>query len=131
MPNLQRSAVGAMFAALRTVAGETITVRRPGKDAITIAAVLGSTPIETIGDDGNNVTTQAADWIASAAAYAFEGSPTLPKRGDEIDWIDQLGAKRTFHVLPRGEDRCYRYTDQTRIQLRIHVIEKPANAESL
>ena len=129
MPNHQRSAVAAMHAALRGLAGEAITIRRKGKDAIKTTGVAGGTPIETIGDDGVAITSQAADWIVSAAAYNFGDGPVLPQRNDEIDWIDAAGVTHTYTVLPRGEDRCYRFTDQTRVQLRVHVVERTPNPQ--
>ncbi len=95
-----------MHAALRSVAGEPITVRRPGKDALTLVAPQGLTRIASDGDDENALTTVLADWIVDTAAYDFGDGPTFPRRGDEIDWIDPDAVKRTFHVLPRDDDRC-------------------------
>ena len=65
--------------------------------------------------------------VLEALALVQAGQVWIPQRGDQIDWVDSNGAKRTYNVLPRGdEQRVYRFTDPGEQQLRIFCVETKA-----
>ncbi len=109
------------------VAGETITLRRNNDSTSLIAAPL-ATRQRDYGPDEVHISARDQDWRIDAARYAFAAQPTEPAVGDEIDWIVD-GVKRTFAVRPRGDERCYRHTDQTRQTYRVFTVETTPNAE--
>lgn len=123
-PNLLRRHVAAHIGMLQHVAGEAVTYRR-GNDAVNgVTAVMGSTRHDDYGADGFNATGREQDWI-----FVSQDLPWVPERGDEIDWIDPQGQRHTFQVLPRLDDRCFRYTDQTRHAMRVYTVETLRSVE--
>lgn len=109
--------------------GHKITYRR-GNDSITkLAAVRGNTRHDDYGDEQNSITGREQDWIIWVDDLVKEGTRWTPQAEDEIDWVDSTNTLRTFHVLPRLGDRCFRHTDQTVQQFRVYTIESLPNAE--
>lgn len=129
MANLLSTAVANLNAALKSAAGETVTYRR-GNDAI---SGLSAVPVRVRQDDfpidGANITAREQDWIIWADDLAIAGQFITPRRNDEIDWTDPRGVKRTFRVLPRLGERCYRFTDQSKQQFRTYTVEQLPNSE--
>jgi hypothetical protein len=106
-----------------------VTYRR-GNDSIdALAVVPGNTRHDELGAEAANVTSRDRDWIVLAADLVIGGQRVEPERGDEIDWIDATGIMRTFCVLERPGDRCFRYTDQTMQRVRIYTVDKLASSE--
>jgi len=123
-------APGWLNSRLNTVAGSPAVTYRRGNDSIT---ELAAVPVETrhteIGDEPASFTARDRDWIVWVEDLVNAGERWTPKRGDEIDWTDATGTLRTFRVLPRTGDRCFRHTDQTMQQYRIYTQEGTPNSE--
>jgi hypothetical protein len=127
--SLQSNAVRNLVAGLKQVGGEDISYGR-GNESIDIVAVpVRTRHIDYANEDDLSLTARERDWIVSAVDVAFGGVITTPQRGDFINWIDPLGSQRTFQVLPRADDRCFRHTDQTMQVLRIYTVEALPSAE--
>jgi len=128
--SLMRTSVAVLNACLKSSGGENTTYRR-GNDSIHgIAGVPARMRHdEYAAEDDVNFTARERDWIYWAEDLAKDGQRWEPQRGDEIDWIDPLGVKRTYQVLPRAGDRCYRHTDTTMQQLRVYTVEVLPNPE--
>lgn len=125
-----RLARGSSWLASRLQSEAVEVTYRRGNDSIdSLAVVPGNTRHDELGAEAANVTSRDRDWIALAADLVIGGVRVEPDRGDEIDWIDATGTKRTFCVLERPGDRCFRYTDQTMLQVRIYTVDKLANSE--
>jgi predicted nuclease of predicted toxin-antitoxin system len=127
--SLLSNSIRILNAALKITGGESITYRR-GNDTIDITAV----PVRTSQTDFSldaevALTARERDWIILTEDLAFGGQLALPQPDDAIGWIDSLGNLHTYTVLPRAGERCYRYTDQTLIQLRIFTVEAIASDE--
>jgi hypothetical protein len=130
MASLLASSVAVLSGGLKSAAGESTTYRR-GNDSIdgAVGVPVRVRHEEYVADDDVNLTARERDWIYWAEDLAKDGQRWEPQRGDEIDWIDPLGVKRTYQVLPRAGDRCYRHTDTTMQQLRVYTVETLTNPE--
>jgi hypothetical protein len=123
------SAIRNLSASLKQVGGEAVSYRR-GNDSVEFVAV----PVRTSPHDYSieadvSLTALDRDFIVWADDLAIGGELTLPMTGDEIDWFDSQGNKHTYQVVQRAGERCYRYTDQTQLQLRVFTVEAIASTE--
>lgn len=121
-------AVERLHKAQRQVGGVEVTYRRGNASIDTLTLVRADTRHDDYGDD---VTFSALDqdWIAWADDLVIAGERIYPDRKDEIDWIDGNGTKRTYRVLPRIRDRCFRRTGPSDKQFRIYSVEQLPNSE--
>lgn len=114
--------------ATKQVAGESIALRRGNDSTDGLDAVPLATRQRDYGPDEVHISARDQDWRIDAAQYAFAGQPVEPAIGDEIDWTVD-GVKRTFAVRPRGDEKCFRHTDQTRQTYRVFTVETQPNNE--
>ena len=86
--------------------------RRDEHDAGTPVAVTASqVRRELVDGNGMPVTALVMDFIVDTGALAFE-----PATGDMIEFNG-----RRYEVGEFGEDKCWRWTDASRLALRIHT----------
>ena len=124
-----RLARGSSWLASRLQAEAVTVTYRRGNDSIdALKLVPARTQHDQYGEEDVQLTARDKDWIVLAADLVIGGSRITPQLKDEIDWLDG-GAKRTFRVLPRTGDRCFRHTDQTELQLRIYTVEQLPKSE--
>jgi hypothetical protein len=116
-------------AAAKRVAGVTVTYRR-GNDSIDALVVV---PLQTRHDDYGpeeaNITGRDQDFLILVADLVKSGEPWVPTFDDSIDWTDNAGELRSFEIVARAGDRCYRHTDQTRTEYRVYATETTPNSE--
>lgn len=115
--------------ALARTSGINVTYRRGNDSLDGLTAIAAQVRHDDFGDEQDSITAREKDWLVWAGDLAVGGTQTEPQRDDEIDWIDANGLKRTYKVLPRAGDRCYRFTDQTQQQYRIFTVEQLPSAE--
>lgn len=112
-------ATGATWLAgkLQTAVYQSITAARNG-NAIgsSLRATYGRTVFEQDTVTGV-IQWEARDFILDAADYTYEGSVVKPANGDRI--TDHLG--HVYEALGNGAEPCFRYTDPTHVQIRIHT----------
>ncbi len=109
--------------------GVQVTYRRGGESITTVDAVKSEVEHDEYGDELTSLTAREQDWIIWTDDLILAGTRWTPQRDDEIDWFDRLGVKRTYQVLPRAGDRCFRHTDGTEQEYRIHTVETLPNVE--
>jgi len=126
--SLLRAASKVLHAAAQSTGGVSISLRRGNDSTDGLVAVPLATRQRDYGPEEVHISARDQDWRIWAADYAFGGPSVEPAVGDEIDWIEN-GVKRTFEVRPRGDERCYRHTDQTRQAYRVFTVEAQPNAE--
>lgn len=128
--SLFRGTIAVLNTALRRVGGVKVTVRCGNASIDDLVVVPLDTRHDGYGGDDVAISARDQDWLVWAAEYAVAGQAIEPSENHEIDWIDEAGKKRTFAIRPRGDEgRCYRHTDQTRLQLRVYSTEAPPNSE--
>jgi hypothetical protein len=129
MSSLLANAAQLLHAGQALLGGVAVTYRR-GNDSIdSLTAIPVRVSNDELSLDATNITAREQDWIVAVSDLVIDGQTTLPQRGDQIDWPDENGNVRTFRVLPRVGDRAYRYSDQTRVMLRIFTVEQIPNSE--
>jgi hypothetical protein len=119
--------VNVLAASLKTAGGED-TIYRRGNDSIDVTGVPVRVRHDEYGNEGN-FTSRERDWLYLAEDLTHDGQRWEPQRGDEIDWINPLGVKHTYQVLPRLDDRCFRFSDTTLQLLRVYTLERIPNSE--
>jgi len=122
------NAVNILSSALKTSAGQA-TIYRRGNDSIEVVGAPVRSQHDVYGEEETNLTARERDWIYWADDLTSDGQRWEPQRHDEIDWIDPLGVKRTYQVLPRPDDRTFRHTDPTMQLLRVYTVERIPNSE--
>lgn len=124
------AATGWLHSRLETVSGSpTVTYRRGAESITQLSAVPANTRHDDYGEDYTSLTARERDWIVWVDDLSLAGDRWIPQRDDEIDWTDATGMLRTFQVLPRPDDRCFRHTDQTMQQYRVYTVERLPNSE--
>lgn len=113
-----RDAVAQLMSGLQDTDGIVVTYTR-GASSVDVTAVPGTTEHQSYGPEGELITSRSADWLVRASDLVLDNQQTLPQRGDTI-----TADGRTWIVLPVGDDRCYRFSDQFRVRLRIYTIEQ-------
>ena len=127
--SLLDASVAVLNAGLKSVGGVTVTYRRGNESITELVAVPLATRHDEYGGEEVLLTARDRDWLVWQADLVLAGTPWIPQRGDEIDWLDANEIKHTFQILPRSGDRCYRHTDQTLQQLRVYTVESLPSTE--
>lgn len=125
------AAVQALSISQKILAGEPCTYVR-GNHAIDHVRLVPTNPNHVdYGDEEASYTSREMDFVAWWADLVLDGQAIVPQRGDLIQRTDSAGIARTYEVLPREDDRCYRPTDKTGLQFRIYTVERPTTTETL
>lgn len=92
-----------------------------GSDSVTLAVKTGSTLLR-LTDEYGAVTVQRTDrdFLFTAADLILGGELTTPERGDVITEDDGIKVY-TFKLLPYANEPCWRWADDYRIMIRVHV----------
>jgi len=117
MGDLLKRSVRLLIKTKRQADGVLISYVR-GNDEVQLEAIAGQSDIEDMGLDNDAISIRADDWLIDADLLWINGVKILPKRGDKI-----IDGPRVFEVVQRGESLCYRWTDQTKLFLRVFTIE--------
>lgn len=76
------------------------------------------------GEDETSVTSREWDFLALKESLTFDdGTKFMPQEHDVFEWQSADGTHRTAEVLVRENDRVYRPTNETFVQLRIYTVE--------
>jgi hypothetical protein len=127
--SLLTTSVAVLNSCLKSVGGVGVTYRR-GNDSIdSLIAVPVRVRHDELPIEPANITAREQDFIVAADDLTIGGAHILPKRGDSMDWVDSRGVKRTFRVVPRLGDREYRFSDQTRLMIRVYTTEVVPSSE--
>ena len=131
MDNMMRRATLWLDKATRQASRREAYTYRRDAQAGTINFVPGRLVVDEFGDGSTAISALQESLVGIVDELRFEdGSAFMPQADDEIDWRDDNDQLHTFLAVPIEEGRCYRYTDQTRLRLRIFVIEKAPNTEN-
>lgn len=107
---IQNSAVIGAFKSARTVSGVTVTYTQ-GATALILKAVRGQTQFSQEAAGGMVVITNSDDFLFLASELTV-----TPKMGDTVTCGDE-----TFKVFSIGSDPQWRYTDQEKAIVRVHM----------
>lgn len=107
---IQNDAVIGAFKAARAVAGVTVTYTQ-GSTVLYLKAVRGQTQFSQEAAQGMIVITNSDDFIFLASELTV-----TPKMGDTVVCNDE-----TFKVFSMGSDPQWRYTDQEKALIRVHM----------
>lgn len=106
---------------LAEAAGVTVTYTRDSQgQSVSLTAWVGRTVFRQQplpGQPGAQVIFGERDYLVPVASLILGGVAVLPARGDRIT---EAGVG-TFEVLAPGNEPAWRYSDQTRTVLRVHV----------
>lgn len=106
---------------MQEAAGVTVSYSRPASgQSVSLTAWVGRTVFRQQpqpGATGAQIVFGERDYLIPVAALVLGGLATLPTRGDRIT---EAGVG-TFEVLAPGGEPAWRYSDQTRTLLRVHV----------
>lgn len=104
---------------LQTHASKPVYYKR-GASTIAVCAIPGRTMLKLSDEYGaTRVEWTDKDWLIPTADLVIGGSPTLPKRGDQVLEPDGV-SMHTFEVLPYGDEPPWRWCDPYRKMLRVH-----------
>lgn len=129
MPSLFEYGDALLDLGAKVAQSRAVTYRRA---ALSTQVTLGVGAVDHEGygnAEGANFTARMQDFVGLTADLAFDGEFFLPERGDEIDWTDEREVLHTYRVTPRDGERCYLYTSQTQVRLRIFTVEIQPSAE--
>lgn len=121
-----RTAVLRLIARQERRLGVPVLIRRGGHQTADVVAVVAredSTTAAPGGGDGRLSATDR-DYLIAVAAYAVDGVPVVPARGDRV--VEVLGGTEVvYEVLPRANEPAWRYADPQHLRYRIHVKRVP------
>lgn len=105
-----------MAATLRGERGVTVTYTRR-KSSVSLVAIAGRTPTQIDSQDqGVRIESRMRDWLLLANEIVIGGIVVTPIQGDTI--TESNGA--VWRIVDFGGEPCWRYSDATRIQIRVH-----------
>lgn len=119
MSDLLSSGAGWLRDQLKEHASRQVTYRR-GDDEVTLTATVGSSTLKVAsGQYGEmQIVRTDRDYLISAADLILGDLVVEPADGDQVD--DETDGRRFEVLAPRGEP-AWRYSDNRRTVLRIHV----------
>jgi len=109
----------AALRVIRTVAGETIELRR-GNARTLVRATIGTTMFRIDTDERANVVVHSTDFQIAAADYSFDGVVTEPMERD-LATRTVAGRRETFELLEFGGEPCWRWADPAHTEIRAHT----------
>jgi len=115
------NAVNLMQGTVATLAAVPVTYVSDATPINGVLAVRGSTRMETSNENGDIVQSKVTDWLIAAAKLLVNGLQVDPEEGDQIVFVNAIGRKETYLVLPIGGDKCFRPSDPYGNTLRIHT----------
>lgn len=115
--SLLSNSVSLLNAGLRAAGGEEGTYRRGNKAIEQVVAVPAKAATDSYGAEGVGSSLDR-DWIFWAADLTKAGQRWTPQRDDCWDCKG-----KTYIVLPRENDLCFRPTDPSEQQLRVYMME--------
>jgi hypothetical protein len=92
-----------------------VTYTRGGQ-SVTLAAWVGRTAFKRSAENGAALVWGERDYLFPAAALVIAGAPAVPQKGDRV-----TEGALTFEVMAVGDEPVWRYSDQTRRFIRVHV----------
>lgn len=100
----------------------TVVYRR-GTSSVDVQATIGSTAFRIDDDTGASIVSISRDYLVRTTDLVLDGSPALPRRGDQIEDDDGQGQTHVHEVMAPGGEPEWRYSDPQRSTLRIHTKE--------
>ena len=111
-------AVLQAYKGLQAAMGVDVTISRGAASTAISKAVPGRSQHDVTSNGQLVEQVQSRDFPILASAYAFDGTVSLPKRGDRVT-EDSTG--KVYAILAMGTEAQWRYTDQTELILRVHT----------
>ena len=108
--SVQTDAVIGAFKAARSVAGFNVTYTQ-GATSLSLKAVRGQTQFSQEAANGMVVVTNTDDFLFLASELTV-----TPRMGDTV-----VCGSETFKVFSMGSDPQWRYTDQEKAIIRVHM----------
>jgi hypothetical protein len=116
--NRMQAATAALISRMKATNGVEVTYTR-GEDAVELTAWPGRTVFKRNMQEAAAILFGERDYLMAAAELVIGGSMVTPKKGDRItETID--GQLVTFEVQAPSDEPVWRYSDKTRMVLRIH-----------
>lgn len=115
-----QDAVLVAMAAVHAVAAEAVVYWR-GDLNVSLSGVKSETDVEIVEGDGSIIVARVTDWRFKAADLMLEGEQVRPRRGDRIEYTTLAGESVTYEVLPVAGRECFRFTEGSESELRVHT----------
>lgn len=100
-----------------------------GASTVDLNATIGRTEFEVIDQYGVMTKVQSRDYILTAADLIIDAEVVTPKRGDKIRETDG-DTVYIYEVMSPGQHPEWRYSDHSRLSLRIHTKQIGTEAAS-
>ena len=120
MPSMMEGAVLAAYRGLQSVHNVDIVYSRPktGHSVNLSRVVPGKTPHDVVSEGQLLERLQSRDYLIEVSKLRLNGANILPEKGDRI-----TEGSKVFAILSNGVDAQWKYTDQTRLIIRVHTKE--------
>jgi len=117
--NIQNLIQGALKTVQKTIGSEVVYQR--GSLSVELCAGLGSSPFETVDENGVMASWRSRDFLFDAAELELNGQQIEPQRGDLIRLPagDKVEVYRVQHPDPKQHP--WRYCDPTNTAIRVHT----------
>lgn len=113
------SAIAVAQRVARSLNGGPIRYTRGGTYVDIALAGRGRSQF-TVGSGQVLVQVESRDFLIETAALILDGQLVLPERGDVI--TETMGGRTyTYELLDLGDEPSWRYSDEYRLQLRVHT----------
>ena len=120
MTNLLESGVEWLRDTLKSSAATSITITRSPTTSPSRTAVVGSTRMEVVTEEGDALQAKVRDYLIDVDEYDLGAGNVEPAEGDEIR--ETVGsATHVFTVVPLDGDRAWRYSDPYHKTYRVHT----------
>jgi len=122
--NLFAASTKARHRAVAKAAGVRVSYVRGAQVLENLTAIPARVRDDDFGGEALlQLTARERDWLVWKSELTIGGKPFTPERGDLIRWVDGDGQTHRYEVLPRLGERCYRFTDNSMLQLRVFTVE--------
>lgn len=120
MASMMEGAVLAAYRGLQTVHNVDIVYSRPKTGhSVNLARVVPGKSAHDVVSDGQLLErVQSRDYLIEVSKLKLNSVNVLPEKGDRI-----AEGGKTYAVLSMGLEALWKYTDQTRLIIRVHTKE--------
>lgn len=116
-----RDAIAGALAAIRQGTGNPVKLIRDGMQTPNVPARAGRGAQRTDVGDELVAKWNERDFLIGVADYAFDGTPSEPQEGDEIEETIN-GTLTRWRVHRRNGVDCWKHSDEGQTQYRVLTI---------
>lgn len=90
--------------------------------SVRVRATLGRSVFDTTDAEGFALRSNTVDFIFETDELAFDGEPVTPAPGTDRIVVGETDDGRAYEVRPAPDDKCFRFVDEHRRQIRVHAV---------